>query len=191
MFETKAFAYECADCSRRNNRRHDHACPQIAADDLVLGGVFDGQALQRHLGAAIAGQTRPRLISHRLDVVPKLRRAMVNPGREPLSRLVEADETIIPFRTKNDPIVMPAGRGGVGKMLEAGAVEIDGGKPQRARLKVIEGFGKHELHAFVLGAVAPHTQPRRRKNLNRHSTKPLPTPSAMPHSTEQIVQGRA
>ena len=88
----------------------------------------------------------------------KLRRAMVNPEREPLSGLVEADETIIPFRTKNDPVVVPAGRSGVGKMLVAGAVEIDGGKPRRARLKVIEGFGKQELHAFVLGAVAPQTQ---------------------------------
>jgi hypothetical protein len=29
----------------------------------------------------------------------KLRRAMVDPRREPLSGLVEADETIIPFRT--------------------------------------------------------------------------------------------
>ena len=39
----------------------------------------------------------------------KLRRAMVNPEREPLSGVVEADETTIPFRTKNDPIVAPAG----------------------------------------------------------------------------------
>jgi hypothetical protein len=38
----------------------------------------------------------------------KLRRAMVNPEREPLSGIVEADETIIPFRTKEDPIVVPA-----------------------------------------------------------------------------------
>jgi hypothetical protein len=88
----------------------------------------------------------------------KLRRAMVNPGRQPLSGLVEADETIIPFRTKTDPVVVPAGRSGVGKMLVAGAVEIDGGKPRRARLKAIEGFGKPELHAFVLGSVAPQTQ---------------------------------
>ena len=43
-------------------------------------------------------------------------------------------------------------------MLVAGAVEIDGGKPRRARLTVIEGFGKQELHAFVLGAVAPQTR---------------------------------
>jgi ISXO2-like transposase domain len=56
------------------------------------------------------------------------------------------------------PVVLPAGRSGVGKMLVAGAVEIDGGRPRRARLKVIEGFGKQELHAFVLGAVAPQTR---------------------------------
>jgi hypothetical protein len=87
----------------------------------------------------------------------KLRRAMVNPEREPLSGLVEADETMIPFRTKNDRVVVPGGPSGVGKVLVAGAVEIDGGKPRRARLKVIEGFGKPELQAFVLAAVAPQT----------------------------------
>ena len=53
---------------------------------------------------------------------------------------------------------MPAGRSGVGKMLVAGAVEVDGGSPRRARLKVIEGFGKNEIHAFVLAAVAPNTR---------------------------------
>jgi len=57
---------------------------------------------------------------------------MVNPEREPLCGVVEADETIIPFRTKDDPIVVPAGRSGVGKMLVAGAVEVDGGTPRRA-----------------------------------------------------------
>jgi Transposase, Mutator family len=58
-----------------------------------------------------------------------------------------------PRRTQNHPVVVPARRSGVGKMLVADAVEIDGGKPRRARLKVIAGFRKHELHAFVLGAV--------------------------------------
>jgi hypothetical protein len=43
-------------------------------------------------------------------------------------------------------------------MLVAGAVEVDGGTPRRARLKVIEGFGKNQIHAFVLGAVAPNTK---------------------------------
>ena len=91
-------------------------------------------------------------------VCAKLRRAMVNPEREALCGLVEADETIIPFRTKDDPVVLLAGRSGVGKMLVAGAVEVDGGVPRRARLKVIEGFGKDEIHAFVVGAVARQTR---------------------------------
>src|SRR5215831_2228218 len=59
----------------------------------------------------------------------KLRRAMVKPQREPLTGVGEADETIIPFRTKNAPVVIPAGRSAVGKMLMAGAVEIAGSKP--------------------------------------------------------------
>jgi hypothetical protein len=137
------------------DRWHDHACQQAAADDVVLGGVSDVDALQRHLGAAAA---EPAELGTAWMLAAKLRRAMVNPEREPLGGLVEADETIIPFRTKNDPVVVPAGRSGVGKMLVAGAVEIDGGKPRRARLKVIEGVGKQELQAFVLGTVAPQTQ---------------------------------
>ena len=30
--------------------------------------------------------------------------------------------------------------------------------PHRARLKIIEGFGKDEIHAFLLGAVAAQTR---------------------------------
>lgn len=33
----------------------------------------------------------------------KLRRAMVDPKREPLAGVVEVDEASIPFRTKDDP----------------------------------------------------------------------------------------
>ena len=61
---------------------------------------------------------------------------MVNPGREPLSGLVEANETIMPFRTKNEPGVMPAGRSGVGKMLVTGArsksTAVSPGGPDRS-----------------------------------------------------------
>jgi ISXO2-like transposase domain len=140
------------------DRRHDYACQQAAADDLVLGSVFNGHALQRHLGLQLQNQLGLGSYRTAWMLCAKLRRAMVNPEREPLSSLVEADETMILFRTKSDPIVVPAGRSGVGKMLVAGAVEIDGGRPRRARLNVIEGFGKHELHTFVLSAVAPQTQ---------------------------------
>ena len=44
-------------------------------------------------------------------------------------------------------------------MCRLRAVEVDGGSPRRARLKVIEGFGKGEIHAFVSAApVAPNTR---------------------------------
>src|ERR1700746_2599019 len=122
--------------------RDHHARQQAAVDQVVLGRVFDGDALQRHLGLATAEPARFGSYRNAWMLCAKLRRAMVNPQREPLCGVVEADETIIPFRTKEDPIVVPAGRSGVGKMLVAAAVAVDGGTPRRARLEVLVGFGK-------------------------------------------------
>jgi hypothetical protein len=53
----------------------------------------------------------------------KLRRAMVDPDRQPLRGIVEANETIIPFRTKNDPIVVPAGRSGWARCWSPGQLK--------------------------------------------------------------------
>src|ERR1700758_1387546 len=158
LLKTKAFTYECADCGRQTSVT---AGTIMHASKLPLTVWFwaaflmathsngiSALQLQNQLGL---GSSRPAWM-----LCAKLRRAMVTPAREPLSGLVEADEAIIPFRTKNDPVVVPTGRSGVGKMLVAGAVEVDGGRPRRARLKVIEGFGKQKLRSFVLGAVAPH-----------------------------------
>src|ERR1700726_987472 len=82
--------------------------------------------------SALQLQSQLGLGSHRTAwmLCAKLRRAMVNPEREPLSGGVEADEPLIPFRPQAAPIVLPAGRSGVGKMLVAGAVEVDGGMPR-------------------------------------------------------------
>ena len=159
LLKTKAFTYECADCGRQTSVT---AGTIMHASKLPLTIWFWAAFLMATHSNGISAlqlQNQLGLGSYRTAwmLCAKLRRAMVNPVREPLSGLVEADETMIPFRTKNDPVVVPGGRSGVGKMLVAGAVEIDGGKPRRARLKVIEGFGKPELHAFVLGAVAPQT----------------------------------
>ena len=52
----------------------------------------------------------------------KLRRAMVDPDREPLAGLVEVDETSLPFRAEGEPV--RPGRSHDGKLLVAGAVEI-------------------------------------------------------------------
>jgi hypothetical protein len=158
--KTKPFTYQCAACGRQTSVT---AGTIMHASKLALTTWFWAAFLMATHSNGISAlqlQSQLGLGSYRTAwmLCAKLRRAMVDPDREPLCGLVEADETLIPFRTKNDPIVVPAGRSGVGKMLVAGAVEVDGGIPRRARLKVIEGFGKTPIHAFVLGAVAPATR---------------------------------
>src|SRR4051794_771774 len=65
----------------------------------------------------------------------KLRRAMVDPDREPLAGLVEVDETGLPFRAGDEPA--RPGRSHDGKLLVAGAVETEGKGPGRTRLAMI------------------------------------------------------
>src|SRR5215208_3128959 len=85
----------------------------------------------------------------------KLRRAMVDPEREPLAGLVEVDETSLPFRAKDGPIAAKPGRSHDGKLLIAGAVEIVGKGPGRARLAVIADYSAATLADFVAASVAP------------------------------------
>ena len=137
LLKTKAFTYECADCGRQTSVT---AGTIMHASKLPLTMWFWAAFLMATHSNGISAlqlQNQLALGSYRTAwmLCAKLRRAMVNCAREPLSGLVEADETILPFRTKNDPVVVPAGRSGVGKMLVAGAVEIDGGRARRARFK--------------------------------------------------------
>src|SRR5215831_7956215 len=160
LLRTKAFTYECAGCGRQTSVT---AGTIMHTSKLPLTTWFWAAFLMATHSNGISAlqlQSQLGLGSYRTAwmLCAKLRRAMVDPEREPLSGVVEADETMIPFRTKNDPVVVLAGRSGVGKMLVAGAVEVAGGSPRRARLKVIEGFSKGEIHAFVLAAVAPNTR---------------------------------
>src|SRR4029077_14008847 len=83
-------------------------------------------------------------------LVRKLRRAMVDPEREPLAGLVEVDETSLPFRAKGEPA--RPGRAHEGKLLVAGAVEIRGKGPGRIRLAVIGDCSAVALGAFVAAA---------------------------------------
>src|SRR4051812_16820419 len=84
----------------------------------------------------------------------KLRRAMVDPEREPLAGLVEVDETSLPFRVDDQPA--RPGRAHEGKLLLAGAVEIRGKGPGRIRLAVIDDYSAVALGAFVAAPVAMH-----------------------------------
>ena len=79
---------------------------------------------------------------------------MVDPGREPLAGLVEVDETSMPFRTKDAPVVVKPGRSHEGKLLIAGAVEIMGKGPGRVRLAVIEDYSAKRLSGFVTTVIA-------------------------------------
>jgi ISXO2-like transposase domain len=64
------------------------------------------------------------------------------------------DETSLPFRTKDEPVAATPGRSHEGKLLLAGAVEIKGKAPGRARLAVIESYAAKALHDFVATAIA-------------------------------------
>jgi ISXO2-like transposase domain/Transposase zinc-ribbon domain len=94
-------------------------------------------------------------------LVRKLRRAMVDPGREPLAGLVEVDETSVPFRADDGPA--RPGRSHEGKLLLAGAVEIKGKLPGRIRLAVIDDYSAVALGAFVAAAIAAGSWPGYRK----------------------------
>ena len=87
-------------------------------------------------------------------LVRKLRRAMVDPDREPLTGLVEVDETSIPFRAKDGPVRAKPGRSHEGRLLVAGAVEIRGKAPGRARLAVIGDYSADTLGGFVACNIA-------------------------------------
>lgn len=86
----------------------------------------------------------------------KLRRAMVNPHRTPLSGEVEVDETSIPFRTRDEPVIGGQGKSTVGKLFVVGAVErLEGRKAGRIRLSRIKENNAEHLHPFVLANTAP------------------------------------
>jgi hypothetical protein len=113
-------------------------------------------ALQMQAQLGLGSYKTARLLWH------KLRRAMVDPDREPLAGMVEADETSIPFRTKDEPAHVHepvdggVGRSHVGKLLVAGAVELtEDGHAGRIRLAVIEDCSAATLGGFVSRAVEP------------------------------------
>jgi len=74
----------------------------------------------------------------------KLRAAMVRAGRDRLSGTVEVDETYIGGERPG-----PTGRGALGKVIVAGAVDIRGKHANRVRLRVIPNVTSATLTEFV------------------------------------------
>lgn len=78
------------------------------------------------------------------NLLHKLRAAMVREDRTLLSGVVEADETYI-----GGPEEGPAGRGALGKVIVAGAVEVRGENAGRARLRVVDSISSRSLVGFL------------------------------------------
>jgi transposase-like protein len=87
--------------------------------------------------------------------LPKLRRAMVIPGRELLAGAVEVDESYFGARRPG-----AAGRGVSGKPIVANAVEERGEASGRVRMRRIADVTKATLTAFVLDHIARGSEVR-------------------------------
>ncbi|SKA06966.1 Transposase zinc-ribbon domain-containing protein [Consotaella salsifontis] len=89
-------------------------------------------------------------------LVQKLRIAMIDPDRSPLTGLVEVDESSIPYRTNNEPLTGGQGKSTVGKTVLIGAVEKrDGRTSGRIRLERIDEDTREHIRPFVLENTAP------------------------------------
>ena len=79
----------------------------------------------------------------------KLRRAMVRPGRDRLSGIVQVDETYLGGEKAGK-----RGRGAGGKTLVMVAAEVDGARVGRIRLKIIPDASAASLEAAITETVA-------------------------------------
>ena len=110
--------------------------PHAADNPWVIAGRKPGTRLS-HIAyhwyrvrdrAKSAARRRTRCSTRR-----KRRGSMVDPDRNPLSGLVEIDETSLPFRTKNDPAGGGPGRSHDGKLLVVGGIEVGDGNRSLSR----------------------------------------------------------
>ena len=155
--ETKRWTYECRRCRRQTSVKagtimHGSKLPLIVwfwAAYLMATHSNGISALQLWRQLGLGSYKSAWLLS------TKLRSTMVAPERNPLSGLVEVDETTINHRAKNTPIASAPGRSHAGKLLVVGAVEIVGRGPGRVRLAAIDDFSADSLHPFIKTNVTP------------------------------------
>src|SRR3982751_1423718 len=124
--------YECVACRKQHSSLAGTIFEQtktglatwILAIHLVTSskGGIAATELKRQLGSGSHGTARTWL--------PKIRKAMGRPHREPLAGRVGADETHVGGPRPGEP-----GRGAAGKTLVAGAVEAGRGEARGRRLR--------------------------------------------------------
>ncbi len=156
--ETKAFTYECKRCHRQTSVTSGTV---MHGSKLPLTVWFWAAFLMTTHSNGISAlqlQGQLGLGSYKTAwlLCAKLRRAMVDSDRSPLQGLVEVDETAISCRSKQEPAMGGQGRSHQGKLLVAGAVEVDQrGRPGRGRLARIEDYSAKSLHVFAERSLAP------------------------------------
>lgn len=156
LLVTKKHTYQCSACHRQTAVT---AGTVMHGSKLSLTVWFWAASLMATHSNGISARQLWRQLGLGSDksawlLCAKLRRAMVDPARDPLSGLIEVDETQISYRTRDDP---PAGGGrrGAGKLQVAAAVEVEGKGPGRVRLAVIRDASATTLRAFLKVSVAP------------------------------------
>ena len=154
----KAHTFECTSCHRQTSVTAGTILHSSKLDLTVWFWAAYLMATHSNGISALQLQKQLALGSYRTAwmLAAKLRRAMVDPDRNPLSGLVEIDETSLPFRTKNDPASGGPGRSHDGKLLVVGGIEVgDGNKPGRLRLAALTDYGAGSLNAFIARNIAP------------------------------------
>lgn len=150
--DSKPHHWECSKCHKQTSvtagtimhATHLPLRTWFLAAHLVATHSNGISALQLQAKLGIGSYKSAWFLLHRL------RKAMVDPERDPLTGVVEIDESTIPFRTSNEPVAGGQGRSPIGKMAIIGAVELNDGKtPGRIRLAPISDYGRKTLHAFV------------------------------------------
>lgn len=89
-------------------------------------------------------------LPNRLDMLHKLRRAMVRPGRDRLRGEIEVDETYL-----GGPEEGLRGRGAEGKSAVVIAAEVRGRGTGRVRLRVVPDVSTESLLSFIQDVVEP------------------------------------
>lgn len=112
-----------------------------------------------HSNSISALQLQPKLgASYKTAwlVLHKLRRAMVNPNRTPLSGTVDVDESAIPYRRKEDALERGGGSSTANQIWIAGAVETVGNHGVgRIRLARIADRSAQSIVPFVVANTLP------------------------------------
>lgn len=156
--------FRCPRCNHDRAWRHKNALYQCAQCDhrvsVIAGTIFHGthkplvlwfRAIwwltgQKNGASAVTIQKIMGLGSYKTAWawLHKLRRAMITPGRDNLSGVIEVDETYIGGEKSGK-----RGRGAVGKSLVVIAVEIKGSAIGRIRLNRVKDASSESLHGAI------------------------------------------